>query len=292
MEQQKTPHWRTRPFQPPSDVYRSADLDEPFLPYSTCTASDFMHPEFPNVCQALGAEEAYHRKLWEWVYIYHKLRTWAEVRPGKRGLVFAVGCEPLPAAFAVLGASITATDAPREIGEQSGWRTGNQFSDEFAALNRAGLISEDEFQRLVEFRHCDMNNIDPDLKDYDFCWSACSLEHLGTLQKGIDFVINTVEKVLKIGGVAVHTTEFNCSSNRATIETGGTVLYRRRDMDGLVNALRERGHEVDLIRVAPDRYAIDTYVDVPPYWQNGAHLKLEIGEFVVTSIGVTVRRGR
>ena len=39
-------------------------------------------------------------------------------RPGKRGLVFAVGTEPLPAMFASFGCAIVATD----IFPEQGWR--------------------------------------------------------------------------------------------------------------------------------------------------------------------------
>jgi len=197
----------------------------------------------------------------------------------------------MSAAFATLGAAITATDAPQDIGEKSGWLAGNQLANGLKAIPR-GSLSEGEFSRLIEFRHVDMNDIDPDLTGYDFCWSSCCLEHLGTLQAGIDFIVNSVERTLKIGGVAAHTTEFNCSSNGNTLESGWTVLYRRKDMDSLVALLRQRGHEVELIRAAADKYAIDGYVDVPPYNHLGRpHLKIELEGYVTTSIGIIVRRG-
>ena len=46
----------------------------------------------------------------------------------------------------------------------------------------------------------------------------------------MDFVINSM-RVLKPGGVAVHTTEFNLSSNDDTIEARDLCVYRRRDIE-------------------------------------------------------------
>lgn len=76
-----------------------------------------------------------------------------------------------------------------------------------------------------------MNAINANLQDYDFCWSSCALEHLGDLRRGFDFIINSVEKTLKVGGIACHTTEFNLSPNDTTVASGPTVLYRRKDLD-------------------------------------------------------------
>ena len=42
------------------------------------------------------------------------------------------------------------------------------------------------------------------------------------------------------GGVGVHTTEYNLSSNERTVEQGPTVLYRRRDLDTIRDALDAR----------------------------------------------------
>ena len=47
-------------------------------------------------------------------------------------------------------------------------------------------------------------------------WSSCSLEHLGSISHGIEFILNSL-KCLKQHGVAVHTTEFNLSSNEETL---------------------------------------------------------------------------
>ena len=61
----------------------------------------------------------------------------------------------------------------------------------------------------------------------------------------MDFVVAQMA-CLRPGGVAVHTTEYLVSSNDATVEAGGTVFYRRRDIEGLVQRLRRAGHDVDM----------------------------------------------
>ena len=275
----------------PSPAVHPSDPSRPFMPWSTCSASDFLHPEFMRIFGAMHFEPFFfHRKYWEWVYIAHRLRECA--REGRRGLGFGVGAtEPLAALFASAGARITATDAPEAIGVAAGWRQGGTLAFGVDELRHEGILDQKRLRERVEFRECDMNAIPADLRDFDFCWSSCCLEHLGNLRKGLDFVINSVEHTLKIGGIACHTTEFNLSSNDRTVEHGATVLYRRRDIEGLVEELRARGHEVADFRIAPDCYVVDGYVDTPPYGAP-AHLKLELCGFTATSMGIVVRRGR
>lgn len=184
-----------------------------------------------------------------------------------------------------------ATDAPAEIGVGSGWAVGGAFADGVKELRHEGIIDLEHLAKRASFRVCDMNAIPDDLNGFDFCWSSCCLEHLGTLRKGIDFIINSVEKTLKVGGTACHTTEFNLSSNEATVAEGSTVLYRRRDIDQLVGELVARGHNVDEFRIAPDSLAIDGYVDTPPFGPP-VHLKLDLLSYTCTSAGLVIRRGR
>jgi hypothetical protein len=87
-----------------------------------------------------------------------------------------------------------------------------------------------------------MNHIPSHLADrFDFCWSTCSFEHLGSLEHGLRFVENSIG-TLKVGGIAVHTTEFNLSSDADTLESPNLSVYRRRDIEKLVKALEQAGH--------------------------------------------------
>jgi len=275
----------------PDPSWDQTSADSPFFAYSNCQAADFYHPRFIQLCKLIDERPRFHRKQWEWIFVLHKLLESGAVREGARGLVFGVGREPLPAVFASLGVNIMATDAPLDLPTTSSWTNTNQHSAALEGLMYPSIVPEDRLRKHVTHAYCDMTAISPAFAGYDFNWSSCCFEHLGTLEAGMQFVVNAVEKTLKVGGVAVHTTEFNASSNEDTVESGETVMYRRRDMEELVHRLRERGHEVEEFRIGPTAHALDFCVDVPPYTGN-VHLKLLLANYVATSVGVVVRRGR
>ncbi|HZH50254.1 MAG TPA: hypothetical protein VEZ16_00080 [Microvirga sp.] len=273
----------------PTEVFAGTYAGE-YMPASIPLASDFMHPEFSRFLEGIRHPFQIHRKIWEFAYIAHHLERMGALGPGKRGLCFGAGEEPLPAFFAKRGSHIVATDAPAEI-VLGKWIETAQHSDNIGKLAKPEIIDNKLFTERVTFEPCDMNAISPHLKEFDFCWSACCLEHLGSLRHGLDFIINSVEKTLKIGGVACHTTELNLSSNEDTLESEHMSLFRRRDLEELIEDLRRRGHEVLPLVVTPGATPIDHYIDLPPYL-NDPHLKLRLGGFVSTSVGIVVRRGR
>jgi 2-polyprenyl-3-methyl-5-hydroxy-6-metoxy-1,4-benzoquinol methylase len=208
---------------------------------------------------------------------------------GSRGLGFAVGTEQLTALFASLGCQIVATDLEQALAKEAGWVDSNQHAAGLDALNGSGLCPPADFAEHVHFRHVDMRSIPADLRGFDFLWSSCAMEHLGSLQHGLDFVLAAVE-CLRPGGVAVHTTELNCESDSETIETGGSVIYRKSDLNGLAHALRARGHAVEPLDFHLGETAADAYVDEPPYGGK-AHIKLRLGGFASTSFGLIITKG-
>ena len=262
-----------------------------FMCYSTCNATDILHPRYQEICDLLRHPFMWHRKMWEFVFIIHHLVESGLVKQGSRGLVFGVGVERLPALFASMGAKIVATDASAEHAQAIGWAKTNEYAASLETLRYPEIIDGDLFDKNVSYRVCDMNNIDPDLVDFDFNWSACCFEHLGSMEAGLQFVVNAVEKTLRVGGVAVHTTEYNLASNDLTVESHDTVIFRNRDLVELVQRLRDRGHIVEPFVVAPNSHYLDFHIDVPPYAHN-PHLKLLLWEHITTSAGIVVRRGR
>ncbi|QRM36937.1 hypothetical protein F3X89_03685 [Rhizobium rhizogenes] len=272
----------------PSGVF-SGFGNAPYMANSYPVASDFFHPLFSTFLSSINHRFQMHRKLWEFAFIEHKLATAGMLTKGKRGLCFGAGQEPLPALFAAKGCTIHATDAPAEvIGEK--WTATKEFSRGLEDMNYRGMIDEESFFERVSYSTADMNHIPPELTDFDFCWSACCLEHLGSIDHGLEFIANSLN-TLKIGGISIQTTELNLSSNDETVETGDTVLYRRRDIEAFIERMRDEGHEVESLTVSPPATPIDHHVDVPPYSQN-PHLKLLLGQYVTTSIGIVIRRGR
>lgn len=259
------------------------------LTSSLCTAEALSSDSFQSWCVQLGERPGHmHRKVWEWAFICQALQERRFLRPGKRGLGFAVGTEPLSAFFASSGASVLATDLATKEATQAGWVSTTQHASSRPALNSRSLCGQAEFDRLVDFEFCDMNGIPEKYSgEFDFVWSSCALEHLGSIQKGVEFIFNSMN-CLRVGGVAVHTTEFNLSSNSDTVEQGGTVIFRRQDIEFIGDALYELGHELGM-NWERGQTELDRFVDVPPYTHN-PHLKLQLGAYTTTSVGLIVRK--
>lgn len=266
------------------------DADSPFMAYSSCSAADMLHPRFRELCSLLSHPPNLHRKLWEWIFVLHHLLEAGVIESGRSGICFGVGNESLPALFAARGAKVMATDAPPHVKSSHGWAASGQHAASRESLRQPHICPNQRFDELVTYRCCDMNAIDSDLTGYDFAWSSCCFEHLGSLEAGMQFVIDSVDRCLKPGGIAVHTTELNLSSDEDTLTSGPTVLYRRRDIIELVGRLAARGHDVQPFTQAPDSHVLDFYVDAPPYTHD-PHLKLNISGYVSTSVGLVIRRG-
>ena len=149
------------------------------------------------------------------------------LKRGNKGLVFAVGSEPLPSIFANHGCDITATDIYPQEGIEKGWNSGDQLCFGIESLNKRGLCSQDILKKHVSYQAVDMTKIPSDLDGFDFNWSSCSFEHLGSLELGRKFLRDQLA-TLKPGGWAIHTTEFNLSSNSKTLENGDTVIYPKK----------------------------------------------------------------
>lgn len=275
----------------PNPELEQSQPDSPFMQYSNCQASDFFHPRYIQLCKLIDQRPRLHRKQWEFIYVLHKLLEFDALQVGARGLVFGVGHEPLPAVFAAMDINVTATDAPLELAGTVLWANSNEYSSAVEGLIYPNIVPDDKLRKHVTHDFCDMNAIDPKFNNYDFNWSSCCFEHLGSIESGLQFMINAVENTLKVGGVAVHTTEYNVASDSDTLEAGDTVIFRHRDMVELVQRLRDRGHEVEAFHIGPAAHTLDFHVDAPPY-SGDVHLKLQLASYVTTSVGLAVRRGK
>lgn len=253
-----------------------------------CSSYHFYLDHYRFWCQALQERPRMHRKPWEFFYIAQALQERGLLADGKRGLGFGVGQEPLTALFASRGCEVVATELGPEQAVSSGWFESEQYAMSLAGLNERGICPEAQFEQRVQLRHEDMNAISAELKNFDFTWSACCLEHLGSIENGLAFIENSLS-TLKVGGWAVHTTELNLSSNWHTIDNEVTVLFRQRDLDRLMTRLRALGHYVEPF-VSHRGFSADNYVDLPPYRQE-PHLRLKIGRYASTSVGIIVQRG-
>jgi hypothetical protein len=255
-----------------------------------CTQAQLESQPFQEQARQMGENSGrLHRKIWEWCYIARCLSERDMLRPGRAGLGFAVGEEPLVSFFAGAGCDIMATDLDLRRAAGAGWVKTGQHARDLSMLNARGLCPFADFERRVQFRHADMNHIPADLRDYDFTWSACSLEHLGSLSLGEQFVYNSLA-CLRLGGVAVHTTEFNVSSNTDTVDYRSTVLFRRRDMERMAETLMACGQTVEPFCFDTGDLPADQIVDVPPY-DGDSHLKVMLRrKYVCTSVGFIITK--
>lgn len=249
-------------------------------------ATDFASEAYAFWRDALKLDARRHRKAWEYAIALQALARGGMLAPGRQGLGFGVGKEPLVAVMARHGVDVLATDAPPDIAGHD-WIDTDQHAMGLADLNRDGLCDPETFRRRVRFRFLDMRAIPDDLRGFDFCWSLCALEHLGSLEAGLAFVRASLD-TLRPGGLAVHTTELACRDDGPTLETGPIVVYRRDDLVRFAVRLQAEGHRIDLdLRL--DDTPLDRFVDEPPYRED-PHLRLRLGDVVTTSVVLIVRK--
>lgn len=252
-----------------------------------CTANQFKEEEFIFWVSEMQEPFRRHRKLWEYVFILQSLQKHDLLSPSRRGLGFGVGKEPLPAVMAKYGAEVLATDLDTATAATKGWVETNQHAHTLADLNARNICPKDSFEKLVRFEFADMNNISESLRDFDFCWSSCAFEHLGSIEAGLAFVENSLN-CLKPGGLAIHTTEYNCFSDSRTVPVGGTVIYRMQDFVRLGAELRRKGHNLSF-NFNQGQDPVDQHVDVAPYSEDN-HLKLSLMQYTTTSIGLLIQK--
>lgn len=254
-----------------------------------CSALDLLSAEYVAFCAALRLPVLHHRKQWEFFFIAQAVEQAGLLKPGVRAVGFGVGVEPLVAWFASKGVDVVATDLAPDDARSRVWRNSGQHAARaIARLNPQGVCPDDVFARSVRWRDVDMTAIPADLRDFDFAWSACALEHLGSIDRGLEFVTGSL-RCVRPGGLVVHTTEFNVDSDDATLDDDWTVLFRRRDLARLAGLVAQGGGSLDAIDLELGRLPLDLYIDVPPYLEE-PHLRLRFGPFTTTSVGLIARR--
>lgn len=203
--------------------------------------------------------------------------------------------------MASYGAEVVVTDLHPDAQETSGWANTNQHTKALDVAFKSELVDRATFDRNVSLRYVDMNDIPSDLRGFDFCWSICALEHLGSIKKGLDFIEASID-TLKPGGVAVHTTEFNFSRDDATIDNWGTVLFQRRHFQEIAERLQGKGFNVAPLNFDIGDKPLDKFIDLPPfphdmkglmaeYWNVGSnHIKVSVDGFPATCFGLIVTR--
>ncbi|MCY1669383.1 SAM-dependent methyltransferase [Rhizobium sp. SL86] len=243
----------------------------------------------------------FHRKLWEYAFVLQALYESDLLQAGMHGLGFGCGREPLPSYLASRGIKVTVTDLAPEQSSELGWVNSNQHTETLDVAFHSHLVDRHVFEDHAVLRYVDMNDIPHDLSGFDFCWSICALEHLGSISCGLDFIENSL-RALRPGGVAIHTTEFNFMNDTETIDNWQTVLFQRRHFLEIAERLRAAGHHVAELDFSVGDKPLDKFIDIPPWvhdmkpdmaanWEpNVAHLKLNIDGFASTCFGLVIRK--
>src|ERR1019366_5481228 len=146
---------------------------------------DCFTPTYYYWSSKLGLTTYPSRKQWEHVAIVQALWERECLLPGKMGIGFGVGKEQEAALFASYGCTILATDQVL-TSESKGWQDTDQLSTNKSELFFPEIIDWAAFDSHVEFENCDMNDIPERYYNaFDFTYSSCSLDHLGTITHGM-----------------------------------------------------------------------------------------------------------
>jgi 2-polyprenyl-3-methyl-5-hydroxy-6-metoxy-1,4-benzoquinol methylase len=273
------------------------------LESKACTQADLAADWVAYWCSQLKVPVIFHRKLWEIAYVLQAIQEHGYLRAGARGLGFGCGAEIVPSYLAQHEIDVTVTDLPPEAMKQKGWADTNQHTSSLEQAYHRHLVSREGFDRHVSLRYVDMNSIDSDLTGYDFCWSICAFEHLGSIKKGLNFIENSLA-TLRPGGLSVHTTEFNFMNDDQTIDNWPTVLFQKKHFIELSERLRAKGHTVAPLNFDVGSRPMDKFIDVPPWshdwpddlrksWGGGDsyHLKVCVDGFPSTCFGLAITKG-
>lgn len=235
------------------------------------TFRQFLDENFKRwACHELRYQFGFNRKLWEYAFILQALNDHGKL--GKRGLGFGVGQEPIVPVMLRHGCELLVSDLSDADAQAYGWEAMKFDVDQGVKLS---------------YRFVDMNEIPPDLRDYDFLWSCGSLEHIGGLKHGLRFVEKAMA-CLKPGGLAVHTTEFTLTSNDETCDTPALSFYREQDIVKLADSLRKQGYDLEL-NLSRGQHQMDRmlFEETPP-WE--LSMRQDLCGHTITSLGLVIHK--
>jgi hypothetical protein len=233
-----------------------------------------------------------YRKLWEWAQILEVAKIADVLGPNKSALGFAVGQEPIPAILAKYGVKVLASDAPTE--KSKAWIPSGEHMNDLSDLLHPEIVPDEIASKNISILPIDMNYIPENLGTFDFIWSSCAMEHLGTPELGLEFLVNTLN-LLNPGGVSCHTTEIELEPREITADYGHCAVYQLKDINSFASRVRDLGYEISLntsiaMDTAEDRWISRLALVGSENTTDLAHLKLGIGESISTSFAIVVRK--
>jgi SAM-dependent methyltransferase len=236
----------------------------------------------------LGDYQLRANKFWQNAVMVQALYERKLLEPDKLAIGFGVGQERLPALFAKYGVQVTATDQDFTTKKAKHWQK-HELATSAQSLNKLGICDPRQFSKNVSYRSLDMNNVPKSLNGrYDFAWSNCALGHLGSIEAGLQFIIESA-KCLKPGGYAVHTTEVNVLSNNDTVDNNPeTVVFRLRDIHRLSIRLQKLGFQLMPLHFSLGDSRADQRINMSPEFGND-YSKLQVGGHILTQVVLIIR---
>jgi SAM-dependent methyltransferase len=145
------------------------------------------------------------RKSWEFIQVYNGLQQLGLLNGESSAIGLGVGSEPLIYAFTNVCQQVVATD----LYESENWSTAAMTTQAVYQLNPFPYQAD----RLL-VQQMDMTQIAYPDQSFDFVWSCCSIEHVNNFQD-LHKVYAEIHRVLKPGGIAALTTEYNPTELRS-----------------------------------------------------------------------------
>lgn len=260
------------------------------LTSKVCTQKDIESDWSRYWLDKLNIDFVYHRKYWELSYVLQVLYENNMLMNGKRGIGFACGCEKLPSFFASLDIDVTASDKPDDDISNNKWAQTGQYTKSIEDLYYSDIVEKSKFEENVHLKYIDMNNIPDDLNNkFDFCWSICALEHLGSIANGLKFIVHS-SKLLKPGGISVHTTEFNYLDIINTRDNCDPVIFKKEHFESLYENMKNENCELVKLDFDYGNKIFDSYIDYSPWTPGVPHLKLNINGIPITCYGIIIKK--
>ncbi|MEM9706502.1 MAG: methyltransferase domain-containing protein [Pseudomonadota bacterium] len=295
-QKRKNPEGLPAPYSIPEFLTRSSDPEficyDPDLSegnWQLCTSRQILDPKHKAWMAKIDEPDILHRKKWDYSIIIETLSAYGILKPGASGIGFGVGREPLVSLFASYGCTVLATDLPLNNEHKEKWDEVGSHSSEKSQLFYEDLISREKFDRLVSFMPVNMTEIPTDLYDepVDFVWSTSALEHVGTHKGARDFVMNSA-KMLKPGGIVVHTSEINLTSKEKTVELPTFYLWTRKSIEALRKDLRAEGYRIRKLNLHPGAGKADQIVN--NVLREGPVMKRQKRGFAFTSFSIIIEK--
>jgi SAM-dependent methyltransferase len=254
--------------------------------------ADMFNPQWREVLEDMGTyfvmdEQRFHRKTWEHVHIAFVLKQAGCLNPSNRGLSVGAGREPVLYYLAHKVRKITGIDM------YEGYYLGGEDEADICRhpAKFAPFVYPEERLELLQMdaRHLDFGDA-----QFDFIFSASSIEHFGTV-KDIKEAIREMYRVLKPGGGCVITTELKL--NRFGSRIPNTRIFRLAE---LLQLFEESGFAVDKdgIDIRIEDQGLNNWIKLPQEVSRRPHLIMRYFKTVFTSLcliftrpGSDVQRG-